>query len=63
MGHRHGLGLVLLWLCLGAAALIPPLAWKLPYATGAAIKRKRKKKIPQWAGLLGKGQERGLGEK
>ena len=36
----------LLWLwCRPAAAVpIPPLAWKLPYATGAA--KKRKKKIP-----------------
>ena len=27
-----------------AAALLQPLAWELPYATGAAIKRKKKKK-------------------
>ena len=26
-----------------AAALIQPLAWELPYASGAAIKRKKKK--------------------
>ena len=25
-----------------AAALIRPLAWELPYATGAAVKRKKK---------------------
>ena len=38
--------LVLLWLwCkLAAAALIPLLAGELPYATGAALKRKKKKK-------------------
>ena len=29
---------------LAAAALIPPLAWELPCATGVAIKRKKKKK-------------------
>ena len=36
----------LLWLCcvLAAVALIRPLAWQLPYAAGAALKRKRKKK-------------------
>ena len=27
-----------------AAALIQPLAWELPYAAGAALKRKKKKK-------------------
>ena len=37
---------VLLWLCcrLAAAALIQPVACELPYATGATIKRKEKKK-------------------
>ena len=25
-----------------AVALIPPLSWELPYASGAAIKRKKK---------------------
>ena len=28
-----------------AAALILPLAWKLPYALGAAVKRKKKNKL------------------
>ena len=44
--HRHGLDLVLLWLWsrLAAAAPIQPLDWELPYVTGAAIKRKKKKK-------------------
>jgi len=42
---RLCLKLALLWLCrLAAAALIRPLAWKLPYAAGVALKRKRKKK-------------------
>ena len=42
VGHRCGLGLALLWLwCrLVAVALIQPLAWELPYAVGAALKRK-----------------------
>ena len=34
-----------LWRRLAAAAPIQPLAWKLPYAAGAALKRKKKKKI------------------
>ena len=32
------------WLRLVAAALIKPLAWEVPYAKGAALKRKKKKK-------------------
>ena len=41
-----GLDLALLWLwCRPAAeALIQPLAWEFPYATGTALKTKRKKK-------------------
>ena len=44
VGHRCHLDLVLPWLwCRPAAAgLIRPLAWELPYAAGAAIKRKNK---------------------
>ena len=40
IGCRHGSDPVLLWLWhrLVAAALIQPLAWKLPYATRVAIK-------------------------
>ena len=34
--------LLRLWLWLAAAALIRPLAWELPYAAGAAIKKKKK---------------------
>ena len=47
VGHSHGLDPVLLWLRyrLAAAALIRPLAWELPYAAGAALKRKKKKNI------------------
>ena len=41
IGCRRGLDLVLLWLWhrLAAVALIQPLAWELPYAVGAALKR------------------------
>ena len=48
VGHRPGLDLALLWLWyrLAAAALIrTPLAWELPYAVGAALKRQKKKKV------------------
>ena len=31
-----------LWLRSAAVALIQPLAWELPYATGEALKRKNK---------------------
>ena len=37
--------LALLWLWLAAAALIRPLAWELPHAAGAALERKKRKKI------------------
>ena len=46
-----------LWLWLAAAALSQPLAWELPYAQGAALKRQKKKKFcnsiclcPHWMG-------------
>ena len=43
VGRRFGSDLALLWLWCRpvAAALIHSLAWKLPYATGAALKRKK----------------------
>ena len=46
VGSRYGSDLMWLWLWLwlAAAALIQPLAWKFPYAMGAALKRKKKKK-------------------
>ena len=46
VGHRHGLDPALLWLWHRPAATAPigPLAWKLPYAVGAALKRQKKKK-------------------
>ena len=36
--------LLWLWHRLAAAAPIQPLAWELPYATGVALKRQKKKK-------------------
>ena len=44
VGCRHRSDPVLLWLfCwLAAAAPIDPLAWKPPYAPGAAVKRAKK---------------------
>ena len=45
VGHRCGLDLVLwLWRRPVAIAPIGPLAWVPPYATGAALKRQKKKK-------------------
>ena len=43
VGHRCGLDLVLLWPWYRPAAVAPigPLAWKPPYATGAALKSKK----------------------
>ena len=47
VGHRRGSDPALLWLwCrLAATALIRPLAWELPYAMGAALKRQKEKKL------------------
>ena len=44
VGHRRGSDPAFLWLWyrLAAAALIHPLAWELPYAAGAALKRGKK---------------------
>ena len=46
VGHRWGSDLVLLWLwCRQAATVpVPPIAWELPYAVGAALKKTKKKK-------------------
>ena len=46
MSSRCGLDPTLLWLwCRPAAvALIPPVAWELPYAADVALKSKKKKK-------------------
>ena len=51
VGHRRSLGPALLWLWhrLAATAQIGSLAWEPPYATGAALKKtKRKKKIKKY---------------
>ena len=47
VGHRRGLDPMLLWLWyrLEAVAPIRPLALETPYATGTALKSKKKKKI------------------
>ena len=46
VGCRHSSDLVLLWLWCRTAAAAPtgPLAWELPYATGAALKRQKEKR-------------------
>ena len=43
--HRHSSDPELLWLwcSVAATALIQPLAWELPFAKGAALKRQKKK--------------------
>lgn len=40
--------LLWLWHRTTAVASIQSLTWKLPYAPGAALKKKRKKKIKVW---------------
>ena len=47
VGRRRGLDLMWLWLWCRPAAVVPTrtLAWELPYATGEALKRQKKKKI------------------
>ena len=44
IGHRHHSDPVLLWLWPAVTAPIGPLAWELPYATGADLKSKEKNK-------------------
>ena len=44
VGHRHSSDLVWLWHRPAATAQILPLAWELPHAVGAALKKKKKKK-------------------
>ena len=45
VGHRCGSDLAVLWLLCRSAAAAPigPLAWELPCAAGAALKKKKKK--------------------
>ena len=44
-GHKLGLSPTWLWLWRRPVAIAPigPLAWELPYAAGAALKRKKNK--------------------
>ena len=44
VSHRRGSDLALFWLwCkLAATALIQPIAWEPPYATGATLKSQKK---------------------
>ena len=46
IGCRHGLDTELLWLWrrLASVALIQPLVFELPYAEGAALKKKKERK-------------------
>ena len=44
VGHKRILDLALLWCRLVATAPIQPLAWELPYASGAALKKRKQKK-------------------
>ena len=41
IGSRHGSDPVLLWRKLAGIALIQPQAWELPYAVGAALRKKQ----------------------
>ena len=54
VGHKFGLDPALLWLwCRPAdAALIRPLAWELPYAVSADIKRQKKKTLNKFVLLI-----------
>ena len=42
IGCRRGSDLTLLWLWLWLWLAIRPLSWEPPYATGAALKKKKK---------------------
>ena len=46
--------LMLLWLWCrpGAVALVRALAWELPYATGVALKKKKKKRLFSYSYLI-----------
>ena len=46
VGHRRGSDVALLWLCCKPAATTPiqPLAWELPHAVVATLKKRQKNK-------------------
>ena len=46
VGCRHSLDPELLWLCCRLAAIAPirPLAWELPYASDAALKKQKERR-------------------
>ena len=44
VGHRRGSDLALLWHRPVATAPTGPLTWEAPYATGAALKKKKERK-------------------
>ena len=50
VGRRHGSELLWLWRRPAAAALIHPLAWEPPYASGATLKSKKQKTKPNKPG-------------
>ena len=55
VGRRLGSDATLLWLWLWLAAIAPiqPLAWVLPYASGAALKKAEKKEKIKKEAVLG----------
>ena len=57
VGHRCGSDLLLLWLWyrLEATALIQPLAWELPHATGVDLKRHTQKILHLYSPLKSAG--------
>ena len=59
VGHRLGLNLVLLWLWCRPATTAPigPLAWELPHATGASLKKKRERECTREREKWGLGGE------
>ena len=52
VGHRRGLDLARLWYRPAAVAPVRPLAWKLPYAVGTALKRQKINKNKNEACML-----------
>ena len=60
VGHSCCSDLALLWLWCrpAAAAPIQPLAWELPYDTGASLKRKKKKDNNSKIAITSPGEKR-----